>query len=117
MDYRTVPPPTWATAIPSEWEREAHHARAMLRNATHYAPDLVGMFGAWASAWDARLQAYKMAREEAEREAAHSVRFMSRGMREEAEMAYQRATAACKREHDAILLTYPCFLETIPNRK
>lgn len=117
MDYRTVPPPRWGTATPEEWAREADYARGMLRTATHYAPELVEMFRAWAAAWEARKNTYDKAHAVAVKEAVTSVRLMSHGLRDEAERAYALAMDACKMEREAMALFYPCFLETIPNHE
>lgn len=115
MDYRTVPPPTWATATPSEWEREAHHARAMLRNATHYAPDLVAMFRAWATAWTARAREYATWTERAQDHAADAVAATVAGQREDARRSFGHAVAAAERAAAVVSVSYRSYLETIPN--
>ena len=117
MDYRTVAPPTWATATPSEWEREAHHARAMLRNATHYAPDLVAMFRAWATAWEERNAIYRAADGGARASAHAAVLASVEGRADEARRIFASAARAAEVARDVCAVTYPCFLETIPNRE
>lgn len=67
MDYTTNQPPGWDTRTPEEWVREAQNARAMGRYALHHAPGLVGMFDAWARAWDERHATWKAADDGADR--------------------------------------------------
>jgi hypothetical protein len=117
MDYRTVPPPTWATATPSEWEREANHARAMLRNATHYAPDLVAMFRAWATAWDERNAAWSACVRDVEAFGREAVKASADGRQADARRLFHRAVQAEGDARDVCAVTYPCFLETIPNHE
>lgn len=116
MDYRTVEPPAWDTALPAEWSDKAHKARAMARNASHYAPELVEMFDAWARAWNERYATWKAA-DDGARASAHAAVIASvEGRADDARRMFASAARAAEtaREVRGDLL-YRSFLETIPN--
>lgn len=115
MDYRTVPPPAWETAEPSEWKREAHHARAMLRNAIHYAPALVPMFRAWSEAWEKRDHDYTVWVQRSQDHAADAVAAATQGKRAEARRSFALAVTAGEGAAAVRASSYPSYLETNPN--
>lgn len=117
MDYRNTPPPGWETRAPSEYAREADRARAMLRTALHYAPDLVEMFRAWAHAWEARSTRYGLAVATSEHAGKLAVAATLAGRNAEARRHYRDAVDAARDAEEARASSYPSYLETIPNRQ
>ena len=115
MDYRTVEPPAWDTALPEEWSDKAHKARAMARNASHYAPELVDMFNAWANAWDARARDYSTWTDRAKDHTADAIAEALEGRKEEVRRSFAHAVAAAERARACSSVLYRSFLETIPN--
>lgn len=115
MDYRQTPPPGWETRTPEEWAREAGNARGMLRTALHYAPDLVGMFRTWATAWDAREEVYRAADAGARASAHAAVLASVEGRGDEARRLFASAARAAECAREVRAVSYRSFLETIPN--
>lgn len=117
MDYITVPPPSWDTAKPHDWAKEAERARAMARYAMVYAPGLERMFWAWASAWEDRREGYDMAREQSGAMACAAVRASVEGRADDAAAYFASAKRAAEAADAFRMLTYPSYYETIPNRE
>ncbi len=115
MDYKTTPPPGWETRTPETWANEAHHAQAMGRFALHHAPELVGMFAAWSTAWTARAREYATWTERAQEHASDAVADTVAGRREDARRSFAHAVAAAERAAAVLYVSYRSYLETIPN--
>jgi len=118
MDYTTNPPPGWDTRTPDEWVREAQNARAMGRYALHHAPGLVGMFDAWARAWDERHATWKAADDGARMSAHAAVVASMEGRADDARRLFASATHAAAVEREVRgALSYRSCIETNPNRE
>jgi len=115
MDYKQTPPPGWETRTPDEWDREAFNAQAMYRNALHYAPELVGMFRAWAVAWEARNKQWEACKRDAEEHARASITAAADGRNDDARRSFHLAVQAEGDARGVRALSYRSFLETIPN--
>lgn len=115
MDYKQTPPPGWETRTPDEWAREAGNAHGMLRTATHYAPELVGMFRAWAAAWEARRNQWEACKGDAEKHALAAIKAAADGRNDDARRSFHLAVQAEGDARGVRALPYRSFLETIPN--
>ena len=118
MDYRDIQPPGWDARTPDEWVREAQNARAMGRYALHHAPGLVGMFDAWARAWDERHETWKAA-DDAARSSAHAAVVASvEGRADDARRMYATASHAASVAREVRgALSYRSCIETNPNHE
>lgn len=118
VDYRDIQPPGWDARTPDEWVREAQNARGMGRTALHYAPGLVGMFDAWARAWDERHATWKAADDGARASAHAAVVARVEGRVDDARRLFASAShaAAVAREVRGAL-SYRSCIETNPNRE
>ena len=75
------------------------------------------MFRAWAEAWEARHAAWSAGTRDLERSAREAVQASADGRQPDARRAFRVAVQAEGDARDLRAVTYPCFLETIPNRE
>lgn len=116
MDYVSVPPPEWDTAVPDEWSGKAISARAMARYASAMEPALEPMFSAWAKAWEWRSSNYEACRRLRKHHALAAVEASASGEADVAKSHYAKAVEASRALDDVRASFYRSYLETIPNR-